>query len=255
MLAADRGADDPVARFAGSPCKSFVPVAGTPMVLRVLDALTEARNVESLVVCGPDESLLPREPELLRRISAGEISWVPNQKTPSASTYHALNSLSPEAPALVTTSDHALLTPEMVDYFCSEGRAVGADVVVGLVSHDEVMRAYPQTKRTATKFRGCGMCSCNLFAFLTHRARKAAEFWQKCERQRKKPWKMMQEIGWAITLRYLLRRLTLAEALGRFSARMDLEAGAVLLPFPEAAIDVDTVNDLRLVEEIVAARG
>jgi len=33
--------------------------------------------------------------------------------------------------------------------------------------------------------------------------------------------------------------------------RMSVKAGAVILPFPEAAVDVDTVRDWRIVEEII----
>jgi hypothetical protein len=36
---------------------------------------------------------------------------------------------------------------------------------------------------------------------------------------------------------------------------MNLKAGAVMLPFPEAAIDVDKVSDWRLVEKIVSGRN
>jgi hypothetical protein len=46
-------------------------------------------------------------------------------------------------------------------------------------------------------------CSCNLFAFLTPRAKKAAEFWRQCERNRKKPWRMMRVVGWQVVVRYL----------------------------------------------------
>jgi CTP:molybdopterin cytidylyltransferase MocA len=53
-------------------------------------------------------------------------------------------------------------------------------------------------------------------------------------------------------LRYLLGRLTLAEGLKQISHRLGLSAGAVLMPFPEAGIDVDTVDDWKLVEKIVA---
>jgi hypothetical protein len=56
-------------------------------------------------------------------------------------------------------------------------------------------------------------------------------------------------------LRYLLGRLSLPEALDRMSGRLGFKAGAVVIPFPEAAIDVDSVRDLKLVEEIVANRG
>ncbi|HJX32482.1 MAG TPA: nucleotidyltransferase family protein [Thermodesulfobacteriota bacterium] len=255
VLAGDRGPDDPVAQAVGAPCKSFVPLGGRPMVLRVLDTLAEAREVDSLAVCGPSEGLLVQEPELLSRINAGKIRWIPPQATPSASTYHVLEWLSPDVPSLVTTADHAFLNAEIVDFFCSKARASGCDIVVGLASHAQVMRAFPQTKRTSTKLSDGGFCSCNLFAFLTPRARNAAEFWRKCERNRKKPWRMMRVIGWQVVVRYLMGTLSLEEGLRRLSARMNVKAGVVILPFPEAAVDVDTVSDWRLVEEVLAGRG
>ena len=65
---------------------------------------------------------------------------------------------------------------------------------------------------------------------------------------------MMGAIGWIVALRYLLGKLSLHEGLGRLSTRMNVKAGAVILPFPEAAVDVDTVSDWRIVEEIIAGR-
>jgi hypothetical protein len=156
---------------------------------------------------------------------------------------------------LVTTADHAFLTAEVVDFFCSKARATGCDVVAGLASHEQVRRAFPQTKRTATRLRDGGFCSCNLFAFLTPRAKNAAEFWRQCERNRKKPWRMMRVIGWPVVVRYLLGTLSLEEGLRRLSARMNVKAGVIIMPFPEAAVDVDTVSDWRLVEEVLADRG
>jgi 2-C-methyl-D-erythritol 4-phosphate cytidylyltransferase len=225
------------------------------MVLRVLDALTEAQEIDSLMVCGPSKTFLPLEPELLALISAGKVSWTEPGATPSSSVYQILDSLSHEAPVLVTTADHAFLGAEIVDHFCCKARAADYDVVAGLASHEEVMRAYPQTKRTATRLREGGFCSCNLFAFLTPHARRAADFWQKCERNRKKPWRMMGVIGWTVALRYLLGTLSLQEGLRRLSTRMKVKAGAVILPFPEAAIDVDTTGDWQIVEEIIASRS
>ena len=255
VLAGDRGPDDPVAQAVGAPCKSFVPLGGRPMVLRVLDTLAEAREVDSLAVCGPSEGLLAQQPELLSRIATGTIRWIPPQATPSASTYHVLEGLSPDASVLVTTADHAFLTAEVVDFFCRKARATGCDIVAGLAPHEQVMRAFPQTKRTATRLRDGGFCSCNLFAFLTPRARNAAEFWRKCERNRKKPWRMMRVIGWPVVVRYLLGTLSLEEGLRRLSARMNVKAGVIIMPFPEVAVDVDTVSDWRWVEEVIAGRG
>jgi hypothetical protein len=55
-------------------------------------------------------------------------------------------------------------------------------------------------------------------------------------------------------LRYLLGQLSLAEALERVSQRLGFRAGTVIIPFPEAAIDVDSVKDWKLVEKIVTGQ-
>jgi len=122
VLAGDRGSMDPVARAAGVSSKSLTPVGGRPMVLRVLDALEAAREVEEIVLCGPAKSAWEQDKELPVRVGSGKVRWLQSQATPSSSTYHAMQSLQDRTPVLVTTADHALLTAEMVDYFCSGAR-------------------------------------------------------------------------------------------------------------------------------------
>jgi CTP:molybdopterin cytidylyltransferase MocA len=225
------------------------------MVLRVLDALEEAREVESVILCGPHRAAIGEEEELHARIASGKVKWVESQATPSSSTYHAMQSLPDSTPVFVTTADHALLTAEMVDYFCSEARCGGNnEIVVGLALLESVMAAYPQSKRTAIQLADGSYCSCNLFGFLTPEARSAAHFWRKVESQRKKTLRVIAGFGWFNLLLYLLKRPSLEEGLGRISQRLGLSAGAVVMPFPEAAVDVDTVSDWKLVESIVANR-
>ncbi len=254
VLAADRGPDDPVANAAGVRCKSLTPVDGTPMVLRVLDALVASPQINARILCGPPRSILEQEPDLQQLIASGKVGWTENQATPSASALHVLESMPDETPLLLTTADHALLSTPIVDYFCSRARATDCDVVVGVALHETVTAAYPQTRRTATHLQDGAYCGCNLFAFLTPQARLAADFWRKVETRRKKPRRMISVLGWTTVLRYLLGHLSLAKALDRVSQRMGIKAGAVVMPFPEAAIDVDSPNDWQLVEKIVSDR-
>ncbi|MBT8372987.1 MAG: nucleotidyltransferase family protein [Deltaproteobacteria bacterium] len=252
VLAADRGPNDPVAMAAGVPCKSLTQVGGKPMVLRVLDALAAAQQIDKRIICGPPKSVLKLEPELNALVKAGELNWFENQLTPSASAFHVLQSLPEETPVLLTTSDHALLSAKIIDYFCTEALASGCDVVAGVAHHEAVTAAYPDTRRTAIRMRDGAYCGCNLFAFLTPRSRLAANFWRQIEDQRKKPLRLIRVLGWVAVLRFLLGQLSLKQALDRLSRRLDFKAGVVFIPFPEAAIDVDTVNDWRLVEKLVS---
>ena len=252
VLAADRGPDDPVARAAGARCKSMAPIDGTPMVLRVLDALSESTAINARILCGPAQSIVDLEPDLDARIRSGEVGWMANLQTPSTSAYQVLQSLPEQTPVLLTTADHAMLSARIVDYFCTNARGTGCDVVAGVARHEAVTKAYPRTQRTATRLQDGSYCGCNLFAFLTPRARRAADFWRQVETQRKKPLRVIRVLGVMAVLCYLLGKLSLADALERVSRRLGFKAGAVIIPFPEAAIDVDSVADWELVQEIVS---
>ena len=255
VLAGVRSSGDPVARATGVSNKALTPVGGRPMVLRVLDALEAAGEIEGIVLCGPDKCAVQQDKELPVRIGAGKITWLESQATPSSSAYNAMQSLPDNIPVLVTTADHALLTAEMADYFCSEARQSNKDVVVGLALYESVTAKYPETRRTAIPLADGSYCSCNLFAFLTPEARSAALFWRKVESRRKKALRVIAGFGWRNVLHYLLKRPTLAEGLERISQRIGLKAGAVLMPFPEAAVDVDTLSDWKLVESILAGHA
>lgn len=252
VLAADRTSADPVALAAGVPCKALAPVGGRPMLLRVLDALAEAREVGNCTLCGPPAELCDGVPELRRRIESGAVRWLPHQATPSTSALSALHSLPPEAPVLLTTADHALLSAPVVDHFCRQARASGCDVVAGLASHALTVARYPGMRRTKTRFRDGPYCGCNLYAFLSAESRVAADLWRRVEHQRKRPLKMIGELGWLTALRYVMGTLSLKEALRLISKRMGIEAGAVILPFPEAAVDVDSVDDWRFAQALAS---
>lgn len=254
VLAGERKSGDPVAEYAGASCKAMVPVGGTPMLFRVLDALESASEVDSCVLCGPRRSVVEGDPNLAERIAARGLRWLEGGDTPSASVLMALELLPSDVPVLVTTADHALLTAQMADHFCRQARQTGHDVVAAVARREVVSATYPGTRRTVTRLRDGGFCGCNLFAFQSPRARVAADFWRRVEQRRKTPVLLVRAVGWGAVVRYLLGRLTLDQALGRLSRRTGIGFGVVEMPFPEAAVDVDSVEDLRLVESIVAGR-
>ena len=83
IMAADRNPDDPVARAAGVACKALTPVAGTPMVLRVLNALEESVQVGPRLLCGPPRPLLEQVGALKSGVDAGDYGWTASRETVS----------------------------------------------------------------------------------------------------------------------------------------------------------------------------
>ncbi len=256
VLASDRRADDPVATATGAPCKALAPVGGVPMLMRVLQALADSTGVDRVTLVGPRRDILDSRPDIGAQLISGGIGWMAPDDSPSASALRGLEAQPAQQPVLLTTADHALLSPAIVDHFLQHAQASGCDFLVGLARLDTVMAGFPGTRRTATRLRGGPYCGCNLFAFATPGSRQLASFWRRVEQQRKKPWRVIAgALGWIAVLRYLAGWLTLDQAMESLSARLGVRVGAVVLPFAEAAVDVDTPADHALVEATLAARA
>jgi hypothetical protein len=94
-------------------------------------------------------------------------------------------------------------------------------------------------------------CGTNLFAVMNPAGLAALQFWQNVEALRKKPWKIAGKLGVVFFLRYLLRRVSLQQALERMSAICGCTASYVLIDNPRAAVDVDSVADRDLAEKLL----
>ena len=186
ILAADRSADDPVAQATGVSCKALTPVGGIPMVLRVLNALEESPAVGPRLLCGPPWPLLEKAAALKSGVDAGDYGWTASRDSPSASAGATLEQIPDSQPVLLTTADHALLSSQIIDYFCEQACSADFDLLVALAPHELVATTYPGVHRTRLRFSDRDYCSCNLFAFMTPHSRTIPTFWRKLESQRKR---------------------------------------------------------------------
>ncbi len=254
VLAADRTASDPITQHTGTACKAFAPVDGTPMVIRVLDTLTACDLISSIILCGPPESLHIHCPELKKRIESGQVTWLPNRDTPSRSAesgFDRAHSMHGNTPILLTTADHALLTPLIVQNFLRQSLAANCDATVGLTRQEDIAKAFPGAKRTVTRLRDGGFCGCNLFTF-NSKGRSLVRFWRQAEDLRKRPWQLIAQIlGLRLVLSYLFGRLTLSQALHAVSIKSGVNIHPVILTDARAGVDVDKVEDLHLAESIL----
>ena len=225
------------------------------MLAYVLDALAASHSVQTLVVTIDDPALLgPLDgTDTLR--STGRLVFVESALTPSLSILAAIEKLPGALPALITTADHPLLTPEIVDWFCAAAASSDADLIAALTPRAALLKAYPDAHRTFLNFAGEHYTGSNLFAIRTPAGLRAVRFWRQVEVMRKRPWRLILAFGAAPLVRYLLGRLDLLTALRIASRRIGARVDAVICPFPEAGIDVDKTVDLELVEQILKSRS
>ncbi|MEK7708826.1 MAG: nucleotidyltransferase family protein [Pseudomonadota bacterium] len=251
VLAADRTNKDPITQHTGAACKAFAPVDGIPMVIRVLDTLAACDLVTTIILCGPPDSLHSHCPELKQRIASGQVIWIPNLDSPSRSAESGLSQIPNDTPVLLTTADHALLTPDMVQSFLRSSLAAQSDATVGLVRQQDIAAAFPGSKRTVVRLRDGGFCGCNLFTF-NPKGRALIRFWRQAEDLRKRPWRLVaQVLGFKMVLSYLFGLLTLQQGLQAVSEKSGVKVQGIMLDDPRAGVDVDKVEDLVLVESIL----
>ncbi|OYQ33695.1 hypothetical protein CHU95_15195 [Niveispirillum lacus] len=248
VLAGSRGPDDPVARLRGVSHKAFAPIAGVPMLVRVVRALIAAPGIGMIHIAIERPELVEQHPELGLLLAGGRIALLPAEGSPSRTVAAALDLLG--TPLFVTTADHALLRPEWVDYFLTH-LPENSDVCVGLARDSVVQAAVPDTKRTWLRFADGSFSGCNMFAFRTPAARAVAQTWRQVEAQRKSPLRMIRLLGPLSILRFLLGRLTLTAALDRLGRITGARAGVVEMPYGLAAVDVDKAADIDLAERLL----
>ena len=256
ILAGDRKGANPVAEAAGTPCKTLATAGTKPMLLHVLEAIEKSGCVGDIIISGPEADIFSGSELLQSIVKETRATWLPPGPSPCASTMQALERIGGhDRPVLLTTGDHALLSPEIVSWFCSNSLDSGCDITAALARTSEVIEHFPGTHRTSYRLKDGDFCSCNLFGVINANGRKAVSFWKKIEEQRKNPVKIIAAFGLTALIRYAIGIITLQEGMERISSRIGCRACALLTPYPEAALDVDTPDDLAMISRIIMNRS
>jgi GTP:adenosylcobinamide-phosphate guanylyltransferase len=254
VLAGRRGPEDPLARSRGLSHRAFLEVGGVPMLLRVVRALRDAKHVGRIAISIDAPASLDAVPDLAAWRDAGDLTLHQSLGSPARSVADALAGM-PASPVLVTTADHALLNGVRIDGFLARAAASDADVAVGVVERGAFRDETASAARTWLRLRCGHYTGANLFAFQNQRGHRAAEFFARAERHRKRPWRMLAAIGPTLGVEYLAGRLDLDTAARHISRSTGARVRPLCLEEAVAALDVDKPEDLALAERLLAEAG
>lgn len=248
VLAGSRPGRDAFAEHYGTDLKALIPIRGEAMVRRPVAALLASERVCQVIVLAqqPERigAALQADPRLSVKESGGTIA---------ATLARLCNDPTTPWPLLVTTADHALLNVAMIEDFCA--KASGSDIAIALVERIALMKRLPGSKRTWVSFKEGAYSGANLFLLATPKVAPAIAVWREVEQDRKKGWRLLSALGPLVLLGVALRLLTLGQVLVRVGTKLGLQIKAVEMADPLAAIDVDKVEDYRLVEQILAGKA
>jgi GTP:adenosylcobinamide-phosphate guanylyltransferase len=248
VLAGSRPGRDAFAEQFGTDLKALIPVGGEPMVARPVRALLDSKSIGRVLVLSqsPDRiaAVLPDEPRVQVRESQGTIA---------ETMLSLIADKRIEWPLLVTTADHALLDAATIEEFC--GQSEGVDLAIGVVERTNLLRRFPDARRTWIRLRGGAYTGANLFALRSPAVTSAIELWRSVEQDRKKSWRIISVLGPAVLVCAALRLISLDEVLAQLGGRLSLAVKAVRLSNPLAGVDVDKPEDHALAEAVLEGRA
>lgn len=255
LVAGRRPGIDRLAAAFGVEDKALIDIAGEPMLSRVARVLLGHPAIRHIIILAQEPDRLMRAPGAAWMLAEPTITASPGGHSVSAAVGAALADNADRWPFLVTTADNVLLDDATVGEMIARAEMTGADVAVGLVARSVFSKAYPDARRTWLKFRGEAYSGANLFYLATPTAALAVAFWQNIESQRKRARAVAGAFGLPLLMAYLLRLLSVEQAIGAAGRKLGVVAAPVPLSRPEACIDVDKVEDHALASAILSARA
>ncbi len=223
------------------------------MLSRVARVLLGSEAVGRILILAQESEALLDHPDTRWIRNEARISLEPSEVSISAGVWSLLRRHPNSYPFLITTADNVLLDERTIGAMVDA--AAGADVAAGLVERRTLLAAYPESERTWLPFRNESFSGANLFWIGSPEARPLIALWQGIEQSRKRRWRVVGAFGPLLLLAAVLRLLTLRQAFDRIGRRYKLKITPVVLPFPEACIDVDKPGDHALVTAILERRA
>ena len=240
--------EDPLYPYSNGDSKALIDIAGKPMIQWVLDALSNARLVDNVIVIGlsPKSGLTCKKPT----------HYISNQGRMLANIVAGVNrSLELNRKnkyVLIVSSDIPTLKPEMVDWLIETCMQTQDDLYYGVCPKDVMESRFPGSKRTFTHLKDMDVCGADIHVSHVRMATEHLDMWEALIGTRKSPLRQAGIIGFGTLFALLTRQLTLEDAVARVCQRIGVRGRAILWPYAEPCMDVDKPHQLEMMREDLA---
>ncbi len=235
-----------LADAAGTTIKALAPVAHKPLIAFMLDAISNAPSVGSVVVVGP--------PELAPVLAAEypNVCLVPEGQTGPENVLRGLTALRAEIAngmALVCTSDLPFASMDAIAALLQTAPP-NADIVFPVVSRADYESRFPGSPNVWTKLSGGEYTGGSCLLVRPDALEKNRALIERVFAARKSQWDMARLLGIGFALRFKMGNLTIAQAETRASELTGCKCVAQTGGDPRLSADVDTLADYRYAQEI-----
>ena len=181
VLAGRRAGEiDPLAGVENVPHKALLVAGGKALIRRVIEALRASGRIDHIAIAAPADVR-----DAIAAALGGVDGWTfrDTSGSPASTALAALTEAPGARGLLVTTCDHALLTPDMIRRFLDEARK--SDAAAACVERGVYETRFPGSKRTFITLKDLQFSGANLFWFAgaATLAVTLAMFWRRTSRQ------------------------------------------------------------------------
>ena len=222
--------------------KALIIIDSKPMIEYIVDALNNTENIDQILVVGPKKELHPYIGKKVKEILNPGNTILENMEI-------GLNYFNSADSLLLLTSDIPLITPEAIDEFlriCTKRKAY---IGYPLITKENIMKKFPETKRTYIKMKEGIFCGGNITFFKPDVFFQNKKLIKELFENRKSTWKYAKILGLKFILKFLFKTLTIEEIEKRLTDIIGYNSIAVMVSYPEIMIDLDKLSDLKLIRK------
>lgn len=240
VVLAGTGKESDLTRLENISNKAFILLNGRPLLAFVLDALRATPEVGRIAVVGPPENL-------------AQFAWketilsVPEAGSIPENILAGYLALRPRRHFLIVSSDIPLLSAASLDDFLVQSRPYLSDFYYPIIRREDTERRFPGAVRTYARLREGVFTGGNVFLLNPAKVEEVMTQLRRFVALRKSPARLAGELGVSFIVKFLTRRLSVAELESRLPDLLGLSGKAVFSRFAEIGTDVDKPSDLDLV--------
>ena len=244
MILAGSKKKGPLEISANVENKALISINNIPSINYIIDALKNSKNINKIVVVGPEKMLTKSiDNKIDKIVNSGENILENIEK--GINYFHSDNSI------LILTSDIPLITAAAIDEFIKICVARKADVGYPIITKEEIIKKYPETERTYIRMKEGMICGGNIALLKPEVFFQNKSLINELFENRKAIQKYVKILGFKFIIKFLFKTLTFKEIEKRISEIVGFRSIAVKVSFPELMIDLDKVSDLKLIRQVM----
>jgi len=250
MAGGNPGPDDPLYPYTQGRPKALIDMNGRTMLERVVDALQSSSFIEDIVVVGPGSDMgmhfqrpvhhLPDHDNLVANALAG-INWLRQQKPDTRLVF-------------LCSADIPTITGDIVDKFIELCRPFDRAIYYCFATQAAIETRFPHSRRTFVKLKGLNVAGGDVAHIHADLGDSHQELWQAMTNARKHAWRLARIVGLPMLLKFLFRRISLADIETTAERLINRPARIVLTPYAELAMDADKPQQVEMLREDLRRR-